>query len=104
MSNEDNVVPFPRPLKVEDIRSYKDVVEWFNRDHFTTYLKGKYKVVRENPDSTIDIMDQKDFIGGHKELKLRVTTEDGKDFKYIPFNTSRACRLWPFTGPPMLIA
>ena len=45
----DNVVPFPRPIKIEDIRSYKDVVEFFNKDHLTAYIKGKYKVVRENP-------------------------------------------------------
>jgi hypothetical protein len=81
----DNVVPFPRPLRVEDIRSYKDVVDFFNKDHLTAYIKGKYKVVRENPDGTIDIMDVKDFVSGHKEFELKVTSEDGKDFKLKPF-------------------
>jgi hypothetical protein len=80
-----NVVPFPRLIKVEDIRSYKDVVDFFNKDHLTAYIKGKYKVVRENPDGTIDIMDVRDFVGGHKEFELKVTSEDGKDFKLKPF-------------------
>ena len=60
------------------------VIAWQNKDHFTTYLRGAYKVVRENPDGTLDIMEPKAYSAGRRHLKLRITPVDGGDEKSVP--------------------
>ena len=82
---ETNVVPFPAPvgdtLPVGDplpvFNSKQEAIDWLNRDHFRTYLNGKFKVVRENPDGSLEIMEVKSFVDGNKEMQLWTTDEKG---------------------------
>jgi len=73
------------PSGLSDISSKEDVVSHFNKDHFTIYIKGKYKVIRENPDGSLEIMDKKDFISGFPDMKLLITPTEGGNPKLILF-------------------
>ena len=58
--------------------SIKELYAWFNKSFFTTYISGKYKVVRENPDGTIEIMDRSDFVVGKAHIRrIIVSPETG---------------------------
>ena len=59
------------------VSSNKEAVDFFNKDHFTAYLKGQFKVVRENPDGTLEIMEKKGFIDGFTERRILITDEKG---------------------------
>src|ERR1700729_3394856 len=69
------------PQDASQIASFEDAINFFNKDHFTDYINGKYKVVRENPDGTIEIMETKDFVKGFPEIKLLIVRGDGEGGK-----------------------
>ena len=69
------------PQDASQIASFEDAINFFNKDHFTDYINGKYKVVRENPDGTIEIMETKDFVKGFPEIKLLIVPGDGEGGK-----------------------
>jgi uncharacterized protein DUF5906 len=94
---EDNVIRLAQlrsnPLfgerrKVDDappiINSTKDSNDWLSKTHATIILNGKFKILREKDDDTIEFMDVKDFIIQNKDRKLSITGEDGKT-KSVPF-------------------
>jgi Family of unknown function (DUF5906) len=59
------------------IGSTKQAIEWLNETFFTTYIKGRYKVVRENSDGTYEFMEKKDFMNGLDHMRLLITAENG---------------------------
>jgi hypothetical protein len=91
MAKGNNVVPITakvdraRPPVVDNrpiITSPQEGIDWLNKEYFTTYLNGQYRVVRENPDGTIEIMDRTNFISGLDEMRLLIETEKGN--KSVP--------------------
>jgi Family of unknown function (DUF5906) len=67
------------------INNTKDLVLWLNKTFAKMILKGKFKILREKDDGTIEFMDRKDFIYHHHERKLTITGEDDKP-KAVPFS------------------
>jgi hypothetical protein len=61
----------------------KDAILELNQDHFTTYLNGRFKVVRENPDGTLEIMDKKDLVAGYSDRRIMIVPAEGGDPKYV---------------------
>jgi hypothetical protein len=68
---------FEASLDLRDVTSPRDAILYLNKDHFKTVINGKFKIVRENPDGTIEIMDKKDFISNHDEYRLSIEDEKG---------------------------
>jgi hypothetical protein len=66
------------------IASREEAIAWFNKDHFTIYIKGKFRVIRENPDGSLEIMEVKDFARPFTGIKLLQTSVDGRDPKSVP--------------------
>jgi hypothetical protein len=62
----------------------KDAILELNEDHFTIYLNGRFKVVRENPDGTLEIMDKKDLVAGYSDRRIMIMPTEGGDPKYVP--------------------
>jgi Family of unknown function (DUF5906) len=67
-----------------NINSTKDAIDIINKDHFKTFINGKFKVVRENPDGTLEMMEKKSFQDGFLETKLSVKYEGKDDPKSTP--------------------
>jgi Family of unknown function (DUF5906) len=61
-----------------NVSSTAQAIDWLNADHFKALIKGKFKVVREQSDGDLDIMDVKDFIANHQEWRLEITDEFDK--------------------------
>ena len=62
-----------------NLSSKEDAVAWLNKTNFGTSLNGKFKMVRENPDGTIEIRDWKDFVKDYSNVRIQITSaEDGK--------------------------
>ena len=38
------------------------------KTYFKTIINGKFKIIREKPNGTLDFMDKKDFINNHEEI------------------------------------
>jgi Family of unknown function (DUF5906) len=68
-----------------EIKSTKDAIDIINKDHFKTFINGKFKVIRENPDGTLEIMEKKAFMDGFLETRLSIQYE-GKDPKSTPIS------------------
>jgi hypothetical protein len=77
------------PGKRPQIESKQEAIVFFNKNHFAAYLNGKYKVIRENPNGSIEIMDKKDFIDGHQGFRILITDKEGGKPQITP-----ATELW----------
>jgi hypothetical protein len=82
----------PPRINIEDIKSSTDCVAYFNADHFKTYLNGKFKVVRENPDGSLEIMEEKAFIAGFQEMWLSVKLAEAAENE--PSKPMRMIDIW----------
>lgn len=60
------------------INSTKQAIEWLDKSYATIILNGRFRVLHEKPDGTIEFMEQKDFISNLRHMKLQITGEDGK--------------------------
>jgi hypothetical protein len=68
---------YQQPEAPPNINSTSEAIAWLNTDHFKTYLGGKFKVVRENPDGTLEIMEKRAFIDGSDWMRLQIKDEKG---------------------------
>jgi hypothetical protein len=75
-----NAPPKDAPL----VASREEAIAWFNIDHFTIYIKGKFRANRENPDGSLEIIEVKDFIRAFTGMKLLQTSVEGRDPKSVP--------------------
>jgi hypothetical protein len=65
------------------IKSTADSNEWLNRSYATIILNGKFRILREKDNGTIEFMDVRDFTTQNKDRKLLIASE-GKDPKSTP--------------------
>jgi hypothetical protein len=64
--------------EIPNITSTKDVTEQLNEKHAQIILTGRYKILHEKIDGTIEFMDKKDFINKFEHRTLLITGEDNK--------------------------
>jgi Family of unknown function (DUF5906) len=67
-----------KPAERPTLNSTKDAIEWLNKTYATIILNGKFRVLHEKPDGTIEFMDKKDMINNLDHIRLLITSEDGK--------------------------
>lgn len=94
-NDEDNVVRLEKLKKQGFGEKYRrrerpnlgstfEAIKWLNEDHFKTLINGKFKIIRENPNGTLDFMDKKDFINNHEEDRVLVDNKENGTTKSTP--------------------
>jgi hypothetical protein len=77
---------YRQPEARPDIRNTQDAIAWLNITHFKTFLGGKFRVIRENPDGTLEIMEKKAFIDGHEQHRLNILSGETGNIKSTPIS------------------
>lgn len=94
-NDDDKVVPlkpslfgqkYQLPEAPPEIGTTQEAIDWVNKTYFKSIIMGKFKIVREKPDGTIDIMDKKDFINNHEEYRVFITNAENGTTKSTPIS------------------
>jgi hypothetical protein len=66
------------------LNSSKEAIDWINKEYATIILNGKYRILREKNDSTIEFMDKKDFVNNLSHMRLAITNNETGAIKFTP--------------------